>query len=823
MKYSDFPQGSSKKQPGRSHGAQGHDAGAMARPRRRVTAGETHPIQPVEAPPVQYAKETPGDATRVIHKPRKQGGSQPPRGRKPSGAKTAKIVFLNLLKALLVLLCIGLIVLCIIGVQLAKYVAETTADDDVVLDLELLKLPQTGYILAQNPETGEWTEYQKLVRESNSIWVPLDRIPQQLVDAVVSTEDREFYEHNGVSFKRTAYAALNEVFQFQNTFGASTIDQQLVKNLTGEKEVVGEDGTMDAGYKRKTREIFRAWGLNNRYSKDMIMEAYLNTLPLSGTIVGVEAGAIEYFNKEVSELTLAESALIAGITQAPGKYNPFTNPDNALQRRNDVLYFMLENEKITQAEYDEAVGQPLGLNQGDVSAEQEETESEVTSYFTDAVFEEVVSDLVEQGICETREAAVDYYYTAGLRIESTVDLTLQAEMERVYELGWAEEGLFPEEVFTTTESGEEIHPQSAMAVVRYDGSLAGVVGGIGEKQESLGLNRATQSPRPIGSTMKPLAAYALGIDYDIIDYSSLVTDSYVLPEQNWPVNYGPTRPTGNSVLVCDAVAESLNTVPAHVGEWVGIEPMYDFLANTLEISTLVDEGSVNDMGLSPLVIGGMTQGVTAAELAAAYTMFGGDHGYGIHNTLHCYERVTDSRGNIVMEPEIATVQAISPESAYIMNRLLYNVLRSSGPVNGTASGMALTTTDSVGKTGTTTDDKDRWFVGLTPYYVSAVWWGYDQNELIEWSPRASTNPPPNVWHDIMEAVQAELPEKDFPEAPITVVERAFCRDSGLLASDGCGNRQTGYYAESSLPEVCQGNHVDPAAGGVACAADQAAA
>ncbi len=732
------------------------------------------------------------------------------------------MIFVNLAKAFLVLLCVGFIALSVVAVQVTKFIVDTTADDDAMLDIEMLKLPQTGYILAQDPATGEWIEYQKLTRESNSVWVALDKIPKQMSEAVVATEDREFYEHNGVSIKRTAYAFFNELFQFDRTFGASTIDQQLVKNITGDKAVYGEDGSMEAGYKRKTREIFRAWGLNTRYSKDMIMEAYLNTLPLSGTIVGVQAGAIEYFNKDVSELTLAECALIAGITQAPGKYNPFTNPDNALKRRDDVLYFMLESGKISQAEFDEAVAQPLGLNQGQLEARQNQ-EQEVTSYFTDAVFEAVVEDLVKQGICTSREAAIDYYYTAGLRIESTVDLTLQAEMERVYALGWGEGGLFPEQVVATTEAGEEVHPQSAMAVVRYDGSLAGVVGGLGEKKESLGLNRATQSARPVGSTMKPLAAYALGIEYEIINYSSLVADTYVIPEQKWPVNYGPKAPTGRAVPVSDAVAESLNTIPGHVGEWVGIEEMYDFLTNTLEISTLVGEGTVNDKGLSPLVIGGMTHGITAAELAAAYTMFGGGESYGIHNTLHCYQRVTDARGNIVMEPEVTTMQAISPENAYIMNRLLSNVLRSSGPVSGTARGLALDTSDSVGKTGTTTDDKDRWFVGLSPYYVSAVWWGYDQNEVLEWSPKASTNPPPNVWHNIIDTVQENMPEKDFPAAPAGVVERPFCRDSGLLAGEACGNRQTGYYLESDLPPTCPGTHVDAAAQAAEAAAAAAAA
>ncbi len=793
-----------------------YKAASTGHPRQPVApvapiAPSHHGVQNAATRPImaiQNERPTPSgtssNATRVVP----PASSPPPRRpkkpkKKPRAGKTALVVISNLFKAFVILMCIGLISLAIVGVQVTSYVVETTADDDVVLDLELLQLPQTGYILAKDPDTGDWIEYQQLSRESNSVWVPLEQIPSDLVNAVVATEDREFYEHQGVSFERTVYAALNEVFQFQSTFGGSTIDQQLVKNITDDRAVDGE-----AGYQRKIREIFRAFGLNTRYSKDMIMEAYLNTLPLSGTIVGVQAGAKEYFDKDVSELTLAECAVIAGITRAPTYYSPIQNPDNALERRNDVLYFMLETGSITQAEFDEATAQPLGLNQGQLE-EALSAEQEVTSYFTDAVFESVVTDLVDQGICASREEAIDFYYTEGLHIESTVDLRLQDEMERLYELEIGEEGSpFPTAVSATDEAGNTIYPQSAMAVVRYDGSLAGVVGGIGEKEESLGLNRATQSVRQVGSTMKPIGAYALGIDLGVVSYATRVPDTYVIPSQNWPVNYGPSAPSNQTVPVYSAVAQSLNTIPAHIGEWVGVQTLYDFLEGTLEISTLVPEGNVNDVALSPLVLGGMTNGMIPAELAAAYTMFGGEDTYGVHNTLHCYERVTDSRGNIVMEPEITSMQAISPASGYIMNRLLSGVLTQPG---ATAYGMTLQTSDAVAKTGTTSDDKDRWFVGLTPNYVSVVWWGYDQNEIINWSPAASTNPPPIVWREVMDNVQAEMPESSFPEMPAGVVERAYCVDTGLLAGDACANRGVGYYLENSLPAVCLGNHPAPAA------------
>ncbi len=743
------------------------------------------------------------------------------KGGKASRKKTMKYVLKNMLKTAFVLGCVLVIVLSFMAISVAQYLVEATADDDLILNLETRKTAQTGYILAKDPTTGEWLEYQKLVSESNSIWVPLHQISPYLKDAVISTEDREFESHGGFSVKRTAFAAFNEVFHVRdNTFGASTIDQQLVKNLTGEKEVVGADGEKGAGYQRKMREIYRAVGLNNRYSKDMILEAYLNTLPLSGTIVGVQAAAKEYFYKDVWDLELHEAAMIAGITQFPTQYNPYNHPENCKDRRNDVLFFMYDNGKITEEEMLAACALPLGLYEGARQEDAFANEAGVNSYFSDTVFEAVVGDLVEQGVVESREAAIRMYYNGGLRIESTVDLTLQTEMERVYELGWGEGGLFPESVTTDVEvenddgtvTTQTVHPQSSMAVMDYNGELKGIVGGIGPKTESLVLNRAYQSPRPIGSTMKPLTSYALGIDYNLITYSSMLMDAAVASRNpssptrdaegnvvfDWPYNYGESTSNNVNVLVCDAVASSKNTVPALVATWLGKETLYSHLQDTLEISTLM-EGENYDLNYAPLVLGALSKGISAYELAAAYAIFGGTDSYGVFNSPHCYTRVLDAFGNVVLQPQQITVQAIKPESAYVVNRLLSGVLRGNG---GTARGMALNYMDSVAKTGTTTDDKDRWFVGLTPYYISAVWWGYDTNQEINWSAAASTNPPPNVWKSIMETVQADKPEMAFPAQPEGVVERKFCRESGLIASENCPDTQLGYYTSENVPEVC---------------------
>jgi penicillin-binding protein 1A len=281
---------------------------------------------------------------------------------------------------------------------------------------------------------------------------------------------------------------------------------------------------------------------------------------------------------------------------------------------------------------------------------------------------------------------------------------------------------------------------------------------------------------------------------------------------NWPRNYtGPG--SGENIPVVDALAQSLNTIAVRVGMRMDEEEMFDFLVNTLDITSLVekDDAGNTDIALAPLVLGSMTHGITPYELAGAYQMFGNS---GVYNTLHCYTEVRDSFDNIVLEPVIAQKQAISESTSYVMNRLLKNVLGVSAGTEtnraGTANGMALSYMDSVAKTGTTTDDKDRWFVGLTPYYVSVVWWGYDQpREMIDantgraYSASARTNPPPVMWKTVMEAAQADLPAKDFPAMPTGVRQENFCRATGELATANCTDVQTGYYIEGTrVPNAC---------------------
>ncbi len=823
-------------------------------------------------PAARSARKTaPGnDATRIVQPAAANGGGGKGRKKKKHGKVRPSTVFvtvlLNLLKAILVVVCIFAIGVSVAAVQVVDYVVTETSDDDNKLDLENIKLNETSFIMAYNPnnpnarEERDYVEYQELIGPENRVWVELHEIPDNLINAVVATEDRAFEEHHGVNIQRTVYALANELFGFEDkSFGASTIEQQLVKNITDDDVVASEEEGKSAGYKRKMREIFRAWGLDNQYSKDMIMEAYMNTMSLSERIAGVQAAANEYFDKDVEELTLSECATIAGITRAPTYYSPYQNPKNCLKRRNDVLYFMEECGFITKKEFNKAVDEPLGVTKR--TTKENSNESRVIfNYFSDTVFNAVVDDLMEQKGW-SREKAVEEMYTGGYRIYATVEPEMQQALENIFLHGYEEGGFFLDpnrfpgyqEMMTayarvenedgSVTPGDPVLPQCSAAVINYDGELVGVIGGIGEKTVSLGLNRAVGTVkykkdgtpyvegtvRQTGSTMKMVADYPVALDQGVINYSTGMFDGPVLAVNNpggaadWPMNYGGTPGRMNNIPIAAAIQESTNTVAVRVGEIIGSEAMYEFATETLQVSSLVYP---DDVAPAPMVLGALTRGMSAYELAGCYQMYGGNDSYGVFNSLHCYTRVEDAKGNLIIEPEITTVQAIDPQTGYVGNKLLQNVVYGGVPgIYNTGHDLAPYSPaadpegrvmPAAGKTGTTSDDNDRWFVGLTPYYVMAGWWGYDANDnvnqwsqphtLAPWNPNYYPHVPGNVFKTVMEQVQADMPYKDFPDVPEGVQALWYCTNSGALASAGCPSA-LGYYTTANVPDYCPGHVV----------------
>lgn len=781
---------------------------------------------------------------RLIIENNKNGAQRPaqgaPRGAQGSGGPrrnkkkkmTAGRVLGAIMRFIASCLCVCIILGSVAAVAVSLYVVKETQGDSDLLDLTQLELAYTTIIYSQqinDQGQPEWVEYQRLQSpEENRIWKPLNEISPYIQHAFVAVEDENFYTHPGFSFKRTVLAAINEVFRkltgsylTGSQLGASTIEQQLIKNITGEDESSGIEG-----YARKVKEIFRAIALDNRFSKEEILEAYLNTIGLTGNTAGVEAGANQYFGKSVADVTIAEAASIAAITKNPSRFNPYTNPEEHLKRRDDIILFMQQQGYITQAEAEAAWATPLNL----VEKTTDENAAVQTDYswFTDYLIEEVIADLVEANPLNrddwNREAANDYLHNGGLRIYATVDPEVQSVMENVWLEGKYWEPM-PIENYDDPNDPDDtprtITTQAAGVVINYKGELVGVAGGLGRKTENRGFNRGTGMTRQVGSTMKAVAAYPLGIDMDLINYSSVLMDDYFpIPDgkggtrTDWPSNWSG-RYSHSMTTVYEALKQSLNTVAVRVGDWVTPRTMFEFARETLGITTL-DENS--DIDLAPMVLGATTTGLSPYELAGAYMMYGDG---GRMTSLHSYTSVRDYQGNEILEKDIVTTQAIGEDTAYIMNRLLHSVLFDRG---GTAYGIHpdANVMDSIGKTGTTNDNKDVWFVGLTPKYVMATWYGYDQNEPMDdynsyyiYKNKGSQkgHPGASAFAEVMDTIQADLSEEEIVEweKPDSVEIGAFCTISGDIPTDGCP-RGTGYYKTGVQRGVCTGIHAtDPAA------------
>ena len=792
------------------------------------------------------------------------------------------------------MLCLCIMAASVGGVLLSMYIVQVTADDGETLDLDNQKNRQTSIIYDINGN-----EYASLSRNENRIWRELSAMPENLQNAVIAIEDKNFRTEPGINLKGTIGAALNAFTGnriWGTNRGASTLEQQLIKNLTGDNE---QDNM------RKVREIFRALGLDNKYSKETILEAYLNTIPLTGIIHGMEAGSIEYFGKHVEDLTLAECATLASITKNPTKYNPATNPEELIKRRNHVLYEMYTQGYITEAEFNAAKAETVTLTEK-TSTTENATRSSSNSWFTDALYTQLLSQLQED-LNYTADEAKELIFSGGLRIYSTVDPKVQEGVEKtmyneddlipalwheepvclrdypadssswdevqyddatglpITKEGYAVYGqeaipVYADEEGTTLKMGtstdpdypndttvylcvyEKVRTQAAMAIVDYSGNILAIGGGIGEKKYDLGFNRAT-SPHQTGSTMKPIGAYALALDYKLINYSSQILDSpyysaedkKVLKDQYigvmspyfeaaqsrsdvwraWPTNYGGAGGQGNPMLVYDALQQSYNTVAVWVGDMVGVDYLYNFVHDTLECSYINAE---NDMDLGPLVLGSQSSGLTVVQLAGAYTMFN----TGTFTTPHYYTEITDYQGNMILDNNkyINTTQAISADTAYIMNRMMWNVLHSR---KGTAYGKAPDgEMDSVAKTGTTSNYKDYTFAGLTPYYVTAIWWGCDRPTEMDTLGKAGRNASPiqYAWKALMENLQADLPVKEFAKGE-NVVEKHFDTSTGAIISSG---GSVGYYTEDNLPDNSYTvSEDDPYAALAQAAADAAAA
>ena len=662
----------------------------------------------------------------------------------------------------------------------------------------------------QEPSSGEWTMYHTLFLDSeNRIWADLDQIPKDLQKAVVAIEDKRFYTHKGVDWHGTARAIFSTIFG-GSVQGGSTITQQLVKNVTGDNQNT---------VKRKVMEIYRAQEMEKRYEKDEILEAYLNEVYFGYSCYGVVTASLKYFNKDVSELSLAECASLIAITNNPSLYDPLQTDwglENNRTRQLLVLGAMLEQGKIDQAAYDAAKEENVVFSNGytilggrvdvdtdkkddtdtDGGDEQPEEETKTAtssqSYFTDAVIEDVAAALVEKyGLTDSTnpvtgkvttafDQGVNMVYGKGYKIYTTQNPDYQKIAEEVC----TDTSNLPyTSTYTNSYGDKETEQlQVGMTIVDpYTGYVVAMVGGAGVKQYDRGWNWAT-SARQCGSAIKPISVYAPALDDGTINGASSIDDYpvMVLNGSVYPKNANG-RYKGLTPLHT-AIARSTNTCAVRVVQEYGTSRSYDFMTNKLGFTTLTsqDAQQVGNMGL-----GGLDRGVTTEEMAAAFAAFANE---GIYTAPRTFIRVEDADGNVILENEANASVAMKDTTAALMNSLLQEVINGGTGYEGRISGMHV-----AGKTGTTNNDQDRYFVGYTPYYSCAVWVGYVHNQRIV----ASGNPAASMWQKVMSRIHADLPDKDFFSCSgLTYVK--VCADSGLLATDSCAEDCRGSRVYSAL-------------------------
>ena len=651
----------------------------------------------------------------------------------------------------------------------------------------------------QDPDTGEWVMYQTLYLNSeNRIWTDLEDIPKYLQKAAIAIEDKRFEKHHGVDWRGTTRAIVYTLFG-KNVQGGSTITQQLVKNVTGDNEVT---------VKRKITEIYRALELEKRYEKDEILEAYLNEVFFGQSCYGVVTASRMYFNKDVSDLTLAECASLMGITNNPSMYDPTLSSwtrENNRERQLTILGAMLEQEKISQEEYDEAKAEDIVFSNGftisgkyvgsDGTVTDQEPEEPTTddtespadeeeptikgrySWFTEAMIGDVADALVEKyGITDkvrdngttytAYEQAWDMVHGKGYKIYTTQNPKYQKIAEDVcYDLS-----NIPYTSSYTNSAGEQVEDQLQIALTIVDptnGYVVAMIGGAGEKQADRVWNWAVNA-RQCGSAIKPLSTYAPALDDGTINGASVIDDYPMLLNGDvWPRNDN-WRYQGLMPLHL-ALRQSLNTCAVRTNLAYGVDRSYEFLVNKLgfENLTYTDSQQVGNMAL-----GGFEKGVTTEEMAAGFATFVNE---GVYTKPRTFVRVEDANGNVILENEAKSTVAMKNTTAALMNSLLQEASLQGTGYQAQFPGMHI-----AGKTGSTNSNKDRYFAGYTPYYSCAVWAGYEHNQRIV----ASGNPCAVIFQKVMKAIHEDLPDKDFFScAGLTSV--AVCADSGMLASENC--------------------------------------
>lgn len=699
-----------------------------------------------------------------------EGGVQIRTENHPVLSKLLGIVKRILLTTLLVCFITGMIVTA----SVVLYIIDV-ANEPFSLDLRNAKKNLTSSIYVTNDD-GTVTLDQNLYNAENRVWVDYNNIPEAMKDAVISIEDKRFLNHKGVDWVRTTGAVLN-LITGQDEYGGSTITQQLVKNVTENDDV---------SLNRKITEIFHALDLEKQYTKEEILEAYLNIVNFGSGCKGVQAAANLYFDKDISECSIAECAAIAGITQNPAVYTPLSYPENNKERRETVIYEMYSQGRINEYEYETAMKESETMTFVGYTYDDDDDDLGTQSWYNDMIFREV-SEHLQKALNISESEAERKLYTEGLKIYSAMDPTAQSIAQKKV-LEW--------------KTPEDKKLECGYIMMGMDGRVLATVGSRKEKNGLLLFDRANGAYLQPGSTIKPISVYAPAIEDKIVNFSSLLSDSAIADwsyDENGNSISGPNNwyegYRGN-ITVMTALEISSNAATVNLLNQVGMQKSYSYVTNKFGLSHLdKDEDSQNIVAMS---MGGVHGGASVREMTAAYVAFCNG---GTYYEPYTYYYVTDQDNNIILDQrdKRVSVKAISEETAGIINRLLYQVVNDD---EGLGYRARITGWDIIGKTGTTDYTFDNWFVGASPYAVAGIWQGHDIRSTINPNEEGKNH---ILWKDIMEEYLKNKEHKGF-DIPDSLIQADFCRETGLLATSLCPKTCKGYYTQDNIPTTCTSTH-----------------
>lgn len=742
---------------------------------------------------------------------------------------------------LMCMMLVVIIAMCVLATGLTIYVMQF-AESNFDISLEDVELSYSSFIYAKDAD-GNDVVMKQLSADENRVWIDLADLPDHVINAFISAEDARFFEHDGVDWKRTVAVTAKAIFA-AGTEGGSTITQQLVRDVTGDNEV---------NFGRKLREIFRALALEQKYTKQDILESYLNRIAFGGTSYGIASASLRYFDKSASDLTIAEAAILAGIVRSPSNFNPYADLSLCRKYQLRALKNMYDYGYITTKQYEDAINEQVqfrlpvygddfgyvderyneyygiaddddeDLYYEDVTWDELNGETsnntpykwngnyEVTQdWYMDAAINQVVNDLAElKGI--TQEAARTLLYSGGYSVYMNVDLAMQEKLNKIFEDPLT---CIKEENLDYTKDKSDCL-QAAFVVMNYSGDVVAIAGGLGEKEGDNCFNRATQAKQVIGSTIKPLAVYSVAVENNSIYFSTMIRDlsgkikadtsgvnidnpinGYDETDNTvrWPHNFEDnTFGTGNYVTAYYGLYKSMNTIAVNTLWRTGLVKAFDQLSSKFGFEL----DATNDMAWSPLALGQLTHGIALVDLAAAYAIMGNG---GLYYEPYFYSQVLDNEGKVVLSQNNVGSQVISSDTAWIVNRMMKGVVTDD---YGSGRYARLDNIEVIGKTGTANDLSAYLFCGLTPSYVGTYRISFDDNHEISKADGWITIP--RVWGTVMSQLLDTSYAQNFVADPNVIVTN-YCTETGLIATSKCPSTAVGYYRPSNIPASCDSDH-----------------